>query len=58
MENLVLSDLVTIVHSELVKPVIYAEDIPDYRRPDILFRVLEDEQLRNLENGDDKRILE
>lgn len=51
------SELITIVHSEIVNKGIYSEDVPDFRTIDMDFRLLEDGQQRDLED-DGKRILE
>jgi hypothetical protein len=51
------SELIPIMHSELISRGVYSEEDPNFRRFIVEIRLTEDNEPRNLED-DEKRLLE
>jgi hypothetical protein len=54
---MIFSETITIVYSEVINNQVFSEDDPDYRRITNEFRETEQDELRDLEDGN-KRLLE
>lgn len=54
---MICDETIEIIHSETVNQVVHSEEDQDYRRLDDGFRYLEDLDIRNLEDGN-QRLLE
>lgn len=55
---MIFSETIEIIHSNVVGSGIFSEEDPDYRTLDEELRFLEDEGVRNLEDDENKRLLE
>lgn len=55
---MILSETIEVIHSNLINQSVFSEEDPDYRVPEQELRLLEDEGARNLEDNENKRLLE
>lgn len=55
---MILSETIEIIYSNLIDEGVFSEEDPDYRVVGQEFRLLEDEDIRNLEDDENKRLLE
>lgn len=56
---MISSETIEIIHSNIVIVPIYSDEDPDYRQLiEVDFRLLETEGIRNLEDDENKRLLE
>lgn len=54
---MIYSEAIEIIHSNLVDEQVFSEEEPDYRTLDQQLRITEEDEPRNLEDGN-KRLLE